>query len=68
MIELLLILVISIYLLLDGRASRGASTACSRPGPTASALGPQIQRGLIRYVRGQATVSFVIGMSCGLGV
>jgi predicted PurR-regulated permease PerM len=31
-------------------------------------LGPQVQRGLIRYVRGQATVSLLIGASSGIGV
>ena len=67
-IELLLILVISIYLLLDGpRIARGVDRVFP-PGPDGIRLGPQVQRGLISYVRGQATVSFVIGMSCGIGV
>jgi predicted PurR-regulated permease PerM len=38
------------------------------PGPDGIRLGPQIQRGLIRYVRGQLTVSFLIGTSVGIGV
>ena len=38
------------------------------PGPDGIRLGPQVQKGLIRYVRGQATVSFLIGASSGLGV
>ena len=67
-IELLLILVISIYLLLDGpRIARGVDRVFP-PGPDGIRLGPQVQKGLISYVRGQATVSFVIGMSCGIGV
>jgi predicted PurR-regulated permease PerM len=67
-IELLLILVISIYLLLDGpRIARGVDRVFP-PGPDGIRLGPQVQRGLIRYVRGQATVSFLIGATCGLGV
>jgi predicted PurR-regulated permease PerM len=68
LIELLLIVVISIYLLLDGpRISRGVDRLFP-PGPDGIHLGAQVQRGLIRYVRGQATVSFLIGASAGLGV
>ena len=68
LIELLLIIVISIYLLLDGpRISRGIDRLFP-PGPDGIRLGPQIQRGLIRYVRGQLTVSFLIGASVGIGV
>jgi predicted PurR-regulated permease PerM len=68
LIELLLIVVISIYLLLDGpRISRGVDHVFP-PGPDGIRLGSQVQKGLIRYVRGQATVSFLIGASSGLGV
>ncbi|MDX6631677.1 MAG: hypothetical protein QOH00_3923 [Gaiellales bacterium] len=68
LIELLLIIVISIYLLLDGpRISRGVDRIFP-PGPDGIRLGPQVQKGLIRYVRGQATVSFLIGASSGIGV
>jgi predicted PurR-regulated permease PerM len=68
LIELLLIIVISIYLLLDGpRISRGVDRVFP-PGPDGIRLGTQVQRGLIRYVRGQATVSLLIGASSGLGV
>ena len=68
LIELLLIIVISIYLLLDGpRISRGVDRVFP-PGPDGLRLGTQVQKGLIRYVRGQATVSFLIGASSGLGV
>jgi predicted PurR-regulated permease PerM len=68
LIELLLIVVISIYLLLDGpRISRGVDRIFP-PGPDGIRLGTQVQKGLIRYVRGQATVSFLIGASSGLGV
>jgi predicted PurR-regulated permease PerM len=68
LIELLLIVVISIYLLLDGpRISRGVDRLFP-PGPDGIHLGAQVQKGLIRYVRGQATVSFLIGASSGLGV
>jgi predicted PurR-regulated permease PerM len=68
LIELLLVLVISIYLLLDApRIARGIDRVFP-PGPDGIRLGPQVQRGLIRYVRGQATVSFLIGASSGIGV
>jgi predicted PurR-regulated permease PerM len=68
LIELLLIVVISIYLLLDGpRISRGVDRIFP-PGPDGIRLGSQVQKGLIRYVRGQATVSFLIGASSGIGV
>ena len=67
-IELLLILVISIYLLLDApRISRNLDRIFP-PGPDGISLGPQVQKGLIRYVRGQATVSLLIGASAGIGV
>jgi predicted PurR-regulated permease PerM len=68
LIELLLIVVISIYLLLDGpRISRGVDRFFP-PGPDGIRLGSQVQKGLIRYVRGQATVSLLIGASSGIGV
>jgi predicted PurR-regulated permease PerM len=67
-IELLLVIVISIYLLLDApRIARGLDRLFP-PGPDGVRLGPQVQKGLISYVRGQATVSFLIGASSGLGV
>ncbi|MDX6538823.1 MAG: hypothetical protein QOI71_433 [Gaiellales bacterium] len=68
LIELLLVLVISIYLLLDApRIARGIDRVFP-PGADGIRLGPQVQRGLIRYVRGQATVSLLIGASSGVGV
>jgi predicted PurR-regulated permease PerM len=68
LIELLLVLVISIYLLLDApRIARGLDRIFP-PGADGVRLGPQVQRGLIRYVRGQATVSLLIGASSGIGV
>jgi len=48
-------------------ASRGVDRIFP-PGPDGIRLGTQVQKGLIRYVRGQATVSFLIGASSGIGV
>jgi predicted PurR-regulated permease PerM len=67
-IELLLILVISIYLLLDAPRIARNIDRIFPPGDDGISLGPQVQRGLIRYVRGQATVSLLIGVSVGVGV
>jgi predicted PurR-regulated permease PerM len=67
-IELLLILVISIYLLLDAPRIARSLDRLFPPGSDGIRLGPQVQRGLIRYVRGQATVSLLIGASAGIGV
>ena len=54
LIELLLIVVISIYLLLDGpRISRGVDRVFP-PGPDGIRLGAQVQKGLIRYVPSEA--------------
>ena len=67
-IELLLILVISIYLLLDAPRIARKLDRLFPPGSDGIRLGPQVQRGLIRYVRGQATVSLLIGVSAGIGI
>jgi predicted PurR-regulated permease PerM len=67
-IELLLIVVISIYLLLDAPRIARNIDRIFPPGPDGISLGPQVQKGLIRYVRGQATVSLLIGASAGIGV
>jgi predicted PurR-regulated permease PerM len=68
LIELLLVIVISIYLLLDAPRIARSIDRVFPPGPDGISLGPQVQRGLIRYVRGQATVSVLIGASSGIGV
>ena len=68
LIELLLVIVISIYLLLDAPRISRALDRVFPPGPDGIHLGPQVQKGLIRYVRGQATVSLLIGASSGIGV
>ena len=66
LIELVLILVISIYLLLDGpRISEGLDRWFP-PGEDGRHLGRQVQQGLINYVRGQLIVSLLIGTSSGI--
>ena len=66
LIELVLILVISIYLLLDGpRISQGLDRWFP-PGDDGRHLGRQVQQGLINYVRGQLIVSVLIGTSSGI--
>ena len=66
LIELVLILVISIYLLLDGpRISEGLDRWFP-PGDDGLHLGRQVQQGLINYVRGQLIVSVLIGTSSGV--
>jgi len=68
LIELVLVLVISIYLLLDGpRISRGLDRWFP-PGTDGRHLGRQVQQGLINYVRGQLIISVLIGASSGIAV
>ena len=68
LIELVLILVISIYLLLDGPRISDTLDRWFPPGEDGHQLGRQVQQGLINYVRGQAIVSLLIGASSGIGV
>ena len=66
LIELVLILVISIYLLLDGPRISQALDRWFPPGDDGRHLGRQVQQGLINYVRGQLIVSVLIGTSSGI--
>jgi predicted PurR-regulated permease PerM len=66
--NLVLVLVISIYMLLDApRISRSVNRIFP-PGPDGRVLTVQVQRGLVAYVRGQAIVSLLIGLSAGLAM
>jgi predicted PurR-regulated permease PerM len=66
--NLVLILVISIYMLLDApRISRWVNRIFP-PGPDGRVLTVQVQRGLVSYVRGQAIVSLLIGLSAGISM
>jgi predicted PurR-regulated permease PerM len=66
--NLVLILVISVYMLLDApRISRFVNRVFP-PGPDGRVLTVQVQRGLVSYVRGQAIVSLLIGLSAGVAM
>ena len=66
--NLVLVLVISIYMLLDAPRLSRAVDRVFPPLPGAPGLGENVQHGLVRYVRGQAIVSLIIGTSAGLGM
>jgi len=67
-INLILVIVVSIYMLLDAPRISRAVDRIFPPGPDGKRLGVQVQRGLISYVRGQAIVSLIIGVSAGLAI
>jgi predicted PurR-regulated permease PerM len=66
--SLVLVIVVSIYMLLD--MPRLARTADRRfpPHPGSAPLLTRIERSLASYVRGQALLSLIIGTSAGLGL
>jgi predicted PurR-regulated permease PerM len=66
--NLVLILVISIYMLLDAPRISAFVNRILPPGPDGRVLTVQVQRGLVAYVRGQAIVSLLIGLSAGLAM
>jgi predicted PurR-regulated permease PerM len=55
-------------MLLDAPRLSRAVDRILPPRPDEPGLGLQVQRGLASYVRGQATVSFLIGASAGLAI
>jgi predicted PurR-regulated permease PerM len=63
-----LIIVVSIYMLLDmGRLSAAVDRRFP-PHPGSSSLIPRIERALAGYVRGQLLLSLIIGVSAGVGL
>jgi len=66
--EVILLLVVSIYMLLDmGRLGRGLDRRFPpRPGERSLLL--RAEHALVSYVRGQASLSLVIGLSAGVGL
>jgi predicted PurR-regulated permease PerM len=64
----ILIVVISIYMLLDmGRLSRAVDRRFP-PRPGTGPLLPRIEHALVSYVKGQALLSLIIGASAGVGL
>jgi predicted PurR-regulated permease PerM len=66
--SLVLIVVVSIYMLLDmGRLSAAVDRRFP-PRPGSGSLIPRIERALAGYVRGQLLLSLIIGVSAGVGL
>jgi predicted PurR-regulated permease PerM len=65
---LVLLVVISIYLLLDLRRVQAGLDRRFPPRPGSGSLIPRIESALAGYVRGQALLSLIIGGSAGLGL
>jgi predicted PurR-regulated permease PerM len=63
-----IILVASIYMLLDFPRLQRAIDRRFPPRPGSPALLPRMERSLTSYVRGQALVSLIIGTSAGVGL
>ena len=66
--SLVLIIVVSIYMLLDmGRLSAAVDRRFP-PRPDSGSLIPRIEKALAGYVRGQVLLSLIIGVSAGVGL
>ena len=66
--ELVLLLVISIYMLLDLPRLAARIDRRFPPRPGSGALVPRLEGALAGYVRGQALLSLIIGGSAGIGL
>jgi predicted PurR-regulated permease PerM len=66
--NLILIIVVSVYMLLDAPRLSRTLNRMFPPGPDGKELGGSVQRGLVSYVRGQLLVCLIIGASAGLGM
>jgi len=66
--SLVLVIVVSIYMLLDMPRFRRAVDRRFPPHPGSSSLLTRIERSLASYVRGQVLLSLIIGTSAGLGL
>ena len=66
--SLVIVIVVSIYMLLDmGRLSAAVDRRFP-PRPDSGSLIPRIERSLAGYVRGQVLLSLIIGVSAGVGL
>jgi predicted PurR-regulated permease PerM len=63
-----LVLVVSIYMLLDMQRLTAAVDRRFPPRPGSQALIPRMEYAVVRYVRGQMLLSLIIGASAGLGL
>ena len=66
--SLVLVIVVSIYMLLDMPRLKRAVDRRFPPRPGSPSLLPRIERALASYVRGQFLLSLIIGTSAGLGM
>jgi predicted PurR-regulated permease PerM len=66
--SLVLVIVVSVYMLLDMPRLRRAVDKRFPPTPSSPSLLPRIEHYLISYVRGQVLLSLIIGTSAGLGL
>jgi predicted PurR-regulated permease PerM len=66
--SIIIVLVASIYMLLDFPRLQRAIDRRFPPHPGSPALLPRMERSLVSYVRGQALVSLIIGTSAGVGL
>jgi predicted PurR-regulated permease PerM len=66
--SLVLILVVSIYMLLDMDRFERAMDRRFPPRPGGGGLVPRLEKALVDYVRGQLLVSLTIGASAGIGL
>jgi predicted PurR-regulated permease PerM len=66
--SLVLVIVVSIYMLLDMPRLRRFIDRRFPPHQGSTSLLPRIERSLASYVRGQALLSLIIGTSAGLGL
>ena len=66
--SLVLMIVVSIYMLLDMDRLKRAVDRRFPPRPGSASLLPRIERSLASYVRGQVLLSLIIGTSAGIGM
>jgi predicted PurR-regulated permease PerM len=66
--SVLLVVVVSIYMLLDMQRLAAAVDRRFPPAPGTTPLIERMERALASYVKGQAALSLIIGTSCGVGL
>ena len=66
--SIIVVLVVSIYMLLDFPRLTRTIDRRFRPHPGSESLLPRMEHSLVSYVKGQALVSLIIGTSAGVGL